>query len=216
MRGLFLGIAVLITVGGAVGCLHGSGQSGSDKSGERQATGGGHSGGEVSNPLRRPLKLPRVSADEPCPRTPGGRPNPDVAIALGSGPVYPVLGFEAGKRVVELTADELRGDSYWQKTLWAVDPEYDGPVLIRGRGISPPQKMGFGYDNREFPELRFPAHETDRWRYGPSVTILPGPGCYAFQVDGTDFSGVILFEAVLARSSASTRPPISPSAAISA
>jgi len=57
--------------------------------------------------------------------------------------------------------------------------------------------MGFGYDNRELPELEFHARETDRWRYGPSVTILPGPGCYAFQVDGTTFSEVIVFEAVL-------------------
>jgi len=189
---VFLGISVLIAVG-AVGCLHGSDKSGSVESAERQSVGAE----APADPLRRPLKLPRVAADEPCPRTPGGRPNPDIAIALGSGPAYPVPGFEAGKRVVELTADERKGGSYWQKTLWAVDPEYDARVLIRGRGISPPQKMGFGYDNRELRELEFHAQETDRWRYGPSVTILPGPGCYAFQVDGTTFSEVIVFEAVL-------------------
>jgi hypothetical protein len=29
-------------------------------------------------------------------------------------------------------------------------------------------------------------------------TLLPGPGCYAFQVDGTSFSDVIVFEAAQA------------------
>jgi hypothetical protein len=193
MRGVSFGIAVLIAVG-AVGCLHGSDKSGTAESTDRQSA----STEAPAGPLRRPLKLPRIAPGEPCPRTPGGRPNPDVATALGSGPAYPVPGFEAGKRVVELSADERRGGSYWQKTLWAVEPAYDGPVLIRGRGISPAQKMGFGYDDRELDELELHAQKTDRWRYGPSFTILPGPGCYAFQVDGTNFSEVIVFEAVLA------------------
>lgn len=96
---------------------------------------------------------------------------------------------------MELTADERRGGAYWQKTLWAVDPQYDGPVLIRGRGTSPPHELRFAYDNRELRELEFPAEETDEWRYGPSSTLLPSPGCYAFQVDGADFSDVIVFEA---------------------
>lgn len=156
------------------------------------------------DPLRRPLKLPRVAAGEPCPRTPGGRPNPDIAIALGSGPAYPVLGFEAGKKVVVLSDVELVNGRYWHKTLWAVDPEYDGPVLIRGRGIDPPQALRFvqpsstvgGYE-RQVRELEMRAEQSDSWRYGPSVTILPGPGCYAFQVDGTNFSEVMVFEAVL-------------------
>jgi len=47
-------------------------------------------------------------------------------------------------------------------------------------------------------ELEFRAEETDSRRYGPSVTILPGPGCYAFQVDGSNFSKVIVFEAARA------------------
>jgi hypothetical protein len=39
------------------------------------------------------------------------------------------------------------------------------------------------------------AERSDSWSYGPSLTILPGPGCFAFQVDGTNFSSVIVFEA---------------------
>ena len=37
--------------------------------------------------------------------------------------------------------------------------------------------------------------ERSRWRYGPSTTLLPGPGCYAFQVDGTSVSERIFFVA---------------------
>ena len=110
-----------------------------------------------------------------------------------------VLGFEGGKRVVELRADERRGGSYWHKTLWAIDPEYDGPVLIRGRGIRPSQAMGLGYDGQVFTELELPAEKTKRWRYAPSFTILPSSGCYAFQVDGASFSEVIVFAAAESR-----------------
>jgi hypothetical protein len=113
--------------------------------------------------------------------------------------VYAVLGFEGRKRVVELRADERRGRSYWHKTLWAVDPEYGGPVLIRGRGIRPPQAIEFGYDGHMFTELELPAEKAERWRYAPSFTILPGAGCYALQVDGKSFSEVIVFAAAESR-----------------
>jgi hypothetical protein len=155
-----------------------------------------------SSELRRPLHLPSVTPGAACPGTAGGLPSPDVAIALGSGPAYPVLGFEGDhvppspKAVVPLYADERKGSVYWHKTLWAVDPDYDGPVLIRGRGLYPPRDLLFGVDSQRLDELEFPAEETGSWRYGPSVTILPGPGCYAYQLDGTGFSRVIVFEAV--------------------
>jgi hypothetical protein len=56
--------------------------------------------------------------------------------------------------------------------------------------------MLFGIDDRELSELEMPAEESGSWRYGPSVTILSGPGCYAFQVDRTTFSEAIVFQAV--------------------
>jgi hypothetical protein len=159
-------------------------------------------------PLQRPLHIPTVEAGASCPVTPGGRPNPDVAIALGSGPAYPILGFEGNlvppdpKAVVPLYGNERKEGSYWHKTLWAVDPRYDGPVLIRARGLEPMQPVQFakpsgtpGTPEERVSELEFRGEKSDSWRYGPSLTILPGPGCYAFQVDGTAFSNVIVFEA---------------------
>jgi hypothetical protein len=176
---------------------------------ENEATSDGETASgksDRSTELRRPLHLPSVARGAACPVTAGGRPSPDVAIALGSGPAYPVLGFEGNhappspKAVVPLYAEERKGNVYWHKTLWAVRPTYDGPVLIRGAGIDPPQPMRFGYDDRQLGELEFPPQQSDSWRYGPSFTIVPGPGCFAFQVDGVNFSKVIVFEAALAAS----------------
>jgi hypothetical protein len=155
-----------------------------------------------SSDPHRSLHLPTVAPGAACPRTPGARPNPDVAIALGSGPAYPVLGFEGNpippKPAVPLHAEDRKRNVYWHKTLWAVDPAYDGPVLIRGAGIDPPRAIWFAYDKRQLRELEFPRQKSDSWRYGPSFTLLPGPGCYAFQVDGTSFSDVIVFQAAQA------------------
>ena len=36
-------------------------------------------------------------------------------------------------------------------------------------------------------------------RYVPSYTRVRGPGCYAYQIDGTTFSRVIVFRAVSAQ-----------------
>jgi hypothetical protein len=150
--------------------------------------------------LHRSFELPRLAAGESCPRTPGGRPNPDIGVALGSRPVYPVLGFQLGKPppdpegVVRLYDNELRDGAYWHKTLWAVDPGYDGPVLIRGRALETPYALQFvvpsgapGGSQRQAGELEFRTDDSETWRYGPSITVLPGPGCYTFQVDGTTF-----------------------------
>jgi hypothetical protein len=182
----------------------GTGCSGNEAMPREQATTERES--DLATELHRPLDLPPVAPGAACPRTRGGRPNPDVGIALGSGPAYPVLGFEGNyvppspKALVPLYPEERRGDAYWHKTLWAVHPEYDGSVLIRGAGIDPPRAIRFGYDERQRPELEFPAAKSDSWRYGPSFTIIPGPGCYAFQIDGVNFSKVVVFEATVAAS----------------
>jgi hypothetical protein len=166
-----------------------SGCNASGASSNGQATGARKP--DHSRDLHRPLHVPTMAPGAACPRTPGWRPSPDVAIALGSGPAYPVLGFEddhvppSPKGVVLLSADERKGGAYWHKTLWAVDPKYTGPVFIRGRRIDSPSALRFvepsgtvgGYE-RQASELRMPSLETTSWRYGASVTILPGPGCY--------------------------------------
>jgi hypothetical protein len=149
--------------------------------------------------LRRELHLPRLFPSDECPRTPGGYRAPKVAITLGDGPAYPVLGMsEPPPRedgVASLRDDIRRGGWYWHKTLWAVDKRYRGSLLIRGARIDRPGPMRFGIDHGALRELELPAEQQVRWRYGISSTLLRGPGCYAFQVDGTSFSDVIVFAA---------------------
>lgn len=162
-------------------------------------------------PLRRPLHLPRVSPGEACPRTPTVRKAPNVAFTIGKGPVYPVLGFSepAPRGVARLRDDIRRGGYYVHKTLWAISDRYHGPVLIRGRRIDGPGALRFplvrprvgGEASHSRPDLRVPAGpgKPDRpgkgWRYEPAVTLIPRPGCYAFQVDGRRYSSVLVFEA---------------------
>jgi hypothetical protein len=158
--------------------------------------------------LRRPLALPQAASGGKCPRTLGGHAAPKVGVTLGPGPAYPVLGFEASPPSPQGKADlgsDLLDDSWYpHKTLWAVSPVYDGPVLIRGGRIDHAGELRFrvgrntvgGKEPRPLRELRLAEQSSTAWRYAPSYTLLRGPGCYAFQVDGVRFTEVLVFEAV--------------------
>ena len=184
----------------------GGGASGSE--GDQASSANAKPGEDVSaeeSTLRRALHLRPLSPGDECPRTPGGRRAPRVAITLGDGPAYPVLGMSeppprpAG--VASLGDDIRRGGWYWHKTLWAVDKRYRGALLIRGARIDRPGPLRFGIGDPEagdygiVSQLDMPVEQQARWRYGVSSTLLRSPGCYAFQVDGTSFSDVIVFAA---------------------
>jgi hypothetical protein len=184
----------------------GGGASGSEV--EQRSSAPANRGEDVNaeqSTLRRELHLRPLSPGDECPRTPGGRRAPRVAITLGDGPAYPVLGMSAPPPrpagVASLRDDIRRGGWYWHKTLWAVDKRYRGPLLIRGARIdrTGPVRFGIGDvevgDYQVLSELGMPAEQQVRWRYGASSTLVRGPGCYAFQVDGTNFSDVIVFAA---------------------
>jgi hypothetical protein len=191
----------------ASGCLGTTSISATDSSAN---TGG--SGGVASTPsapirLDRPLHLPRVSASGGCPRTSGGLRAKGVAIALGRGPVYPVLGMAAAPPAAGGVAG-LRSDFhvlgwYLHKTLWAISPMYTGPILVRGERLDQPGAVRFGAGassprgsvQQSKPILRQPSDTSREWRYLPGYTLLRGSGCYGFQIDGTGFSQVVVFSA---------------------
>jgi len=83
------------------------------------------------------------------------------------------------------------------KVLWFVAPRYRGPVLIRGGRLDHPDRLRF---NRGMvPPLEMRIHKVFSGpRDRPSYTRLRAPGCYAYQVDGTNFSRVVVFQASLA------------------
>jgi hypothetical protein len=146
--------------------------------------------------LDRPLDLPAASRAR-CPRSRTGRRAPGVAHTLGEGPAFPVLTSAAG--VTELDEFTRRRGWYFHKTLWAVSPRYRGPLLIRGGRIDSRGDVRFSVRFDLRPILRLPGDwpGTTGWRYVPSATALRGPGCYAFQIDGLDFSNDVVFEARL-------------------
>ena len=155
--------------------------------------------GAVPDALRRPLDIPHIDAGDPCPVS---KPNPDIwsrlAPGLGPGPVAPVgLGSHSILRYVPFPGSDWGG----QKVLWVAEHNYDSPILIRGGRVDGVGSVGFDMgSSRPLTELQLPPGPTlniDRgYREWPSHTRVTDPGCYAHQVDGTELSYAIVFEAV--------------------
>jgi hypothetical protein len=155
-----------------------------------------------------------VSPGAPCPVSVVGRfnfANYGVGKGIGAGPAYPI-GFTQPGSVLDFayppSANTEFAGSVWggQKVLWFVAPGYRGPVLIRGGRLDARDTLRFERGKIPPAELRIPSGASlngnpgvdDRGqRYRPSYTRLRAPGCYAYQIDGTTFSRVIVFRAVL-------------------
>jgi hypothetical protein len=75
----------------------------------------------------------------------------------------------------------------------------DAPVLIRGRRIDKPGVVGFGGSQPALVDPQFAPGATptgaDGIREWPGATWIKAPGCYAWQIDGTTFSSVVVFRA---------------------
>lgn len=144
--------------------------------------------------LHRPLQLPTEPSNGACPRTRGGRTTPATAFGFGSGPVYAVLG---ARGAISLTGHITRDGGTLLKTLWAIAPRYRGPLLIRGAQLDGHGAMHFHLGGPIRTELRLsPAsYGSHHWRYQPSDTVVPGPGCYALQIDGNSFTETVVFAA---------------------
>lgn len=97
--------------------------------------------------------------------------------------------------------------SSWRaaRVSWVASDNYRGSVLIRGRRID---GAGTGTGAVGFGEGRVPDDELQLLDSGQQAPKPPGggrawlsftrvrtPGCYAYQVDGTSFSQVIVFRA---------------------
>jgi hypothetical protein len=148
--------------------------------------------------LRRPLNLPLPAADAACPVTPARADMPGVGSVLGDGPVFPW-----GTGHVPLADLFHIGDRYRLKVLWIVDYHvYDGPVLIRGGRMGDDQEalVFYGLDQDATAELRL---GLEGWVSGGtglrefnSGTGFPGPGCFAYQIDGIDLTDFVVVEVV--------------------
>lgn len=156
-----------------------------------------------------------------CPRTAGGRDAKGVAISLGAGPAYPVLGMAqappAALGVVVLDGDTHEGGLYLHKTLWAISPRAKTAIVVRAESLPTRKRIGF-FDGPQprgaaalragtRPELRLPrSPAAGEWEYAVTATALPGSGCYAFHVRGPGIAQRIVFRAVLRTDDARGQP----------
>lgn len=152
----------------------------------------------------RPLILPELASGQRCPVSASQKVTTlgFGGFALGSGPVRPDLPIARDPSAgVRLDLSVPREDWFSVKTLWFVDPSYQGPALIRGARIDAPGPIAFG-EAPDLAELVIPPGPTvneasDGYRTAPGGTYVKAPGCYAWQVDGVGFSYVLVFQAVL-------------------
>jgi hypothetical protein len=158
--------------------------------------------------LYRPLHLPELAPGAPCPvsKPAGGSfARYGIGRGIGPGPAYPIgpalIRFPYPPSPASVYGHEWGGT----KVLWFVAPRYRGPVLIRGRKLDAPVEVRFDRGTLPPAELRIargarggepPGFELIGQRYRPSSTRLRESGCYAYQIDGTSFSRVIVFRAV--------------------
>ena len=159
-------------------------------------------GADGWNTLRRPLHLPTVAAGAACPvskidrRVAWSRLHIFGGFGIGPGPVYP--GLPNG--LLWATRDVQYGSRWFgEKVFWFVVPSYRGRVLIRGRRIDAPGRVGFNGTRTPNAELRIEPYDTVSWKGQPrgsrgvpsGVRILE-KGCFAFQIDGTSFSRIVV------------------------
>ena len=157
---------------------------------------------------QRPLQLPALKPDAACPepfiRSVEGY---DFEV-IGEGPVYSLFYLLLIRADGMYNAYEQDG-WYWNKVVWARDPQYTGPVVIRGRQLDGPATLRFQWirEGNPSPELaRSSLHvppyspESSRltdgsgwWEEIMTYVVVRAPGCYGVQIDGVDFSTTIVF-----------------------
>lgn len=139
--------------------------------------------GTVPAALRRPFLLPSDDGG-PCPITLNAQPASTGTTSAGVG---------------------FRGvsGSQWMiaEATWRVPASYAGPLLIRGAMLGG-GALGFGTGTVPYDELQL----MDAGRGAPRVvgggrawityTRVQAGGCYAYQVDGTGFSEIVVFRAI--------------------
>jgi hypothetical protein len=145
--------------------------------------------------LRRPLRLPDPGRDGACPATPVVGPrstvdHPVAAVAVGTGPVVPVL-FRAGPGGLL----DPSAVAYWD----APQP-LGGAAVVRGHRLGAPRdRIRFLHDDQEpslvhvlDPAAAYPDGRKGNWWRATRLRV--GAGCYGLQIDGPSFSEVLVVQ----------------------
>lgn len=140
--------------------------------------------GSVPGSIRRPLRIPSSCQASSSHRIAG-------MSVLGSAPVGPA---QPGT----LPVSSFIGSAWLGgRVTWVAAPSYSGPILVRGRQIGGSHAVGYGEGHVPVDELQLlaPVQRSGGARQWPSFSRVLVRGCYAYQVDGTTFSSVIVFRA---------------------
>jgi len=140
-------------------------------------------------------RLPDLGRDGSCPATPAVGPpitraHPVAAVAVGDGPVYPVLFRAAPDGRLDRSAV-----AYWD----APEP-LGGVVIVRGHRLGAPEdRVRFLSDRQQLslvhvldPAEAYLAGPQGRWWRPTRLRV--GAGCYGLQIDGPGFSEVLVIE----------------------
>lgn len=120
-----------------------------------------------------------------------------VGHGVGTGPVYPApFSPDATQQLNNYTVPPG-----WQggKHAFLTVPSYRGPALVRGAQLDGPEVVTFASNEIRGapsladpkPELRLPAGTRSVVH---SFFFLTPPSCYAYQIDGTTFSEIVVFK----------------------
>jgi hypothetical protein len=137
----------------------------------------------------KPLKLEQLASGAPCPVS----PKVDLAPKGQSGK-WPIYGFGDGPAYIS-------GQFTWfsdggQGFVILVDPKYTGPLLVRSKRLDGAGSLTLSGERLTtltdgavgLPQTGSPPY----WgTWGGSVTTN-APGCYGIQLDGTNFSSVVV------------------------
>jgi hypothetical protein len=150
---------------------------------------------QVPAGLRRPLRLPDPGRDGACPATPVVGPrltedHPVAAVAVGAGPVVPVL-FRAGPGALL----DPSAVAYWEAS-----KPLGGAAIVRGHRLGAPRdQIRFLHDGQEpslvhvlDPAAAYPDGRKGNW--WRATRLQAGAGCYGLQIDGLRFSQVLVVE----------------------
>jgi hypothetical protein len=169
--------------------------------------------------------LPTVTPGAPCPTSktqlaaalspdlspqglsPG---SPDAAsafagrqdTAIGSGPVYLILDSANTAGDVAVYKATPAASGYHEIDYIQVSaPSYRGPLVTRAHQVDGTHDIQWGPSiDPAFTRVWGTATDDVALPHGwvtfPSFFFVPVPGCYAFQIDGTSFSEVIVFPAI--------------------
>ena len=149
----------------------------------------------VPRALRRPLRLPSLGRDGSCPTTPvvGPEMTPAqrlAAVAVGAGPVYPVLFRASPDGRLDQSA----------VAYWDAPKPLGGVAIVRGHRLEAPRdRVRFRDDQQELrlvhvldPAASHPDGTGGHW-WRPT-RLRAGAGCYGLQIDGPSFTQVLVVE----------------------